>query len=47
MKAWIGKSVLIIGILHSVFGFIVFRDILAELGRELFLNTVARSKVTR
>ncbi len=40
MKVWIGKSVLFIGIVHSAFGFIVFRDILAELGRELLLNTV-------
>ena len=40
MKAWIGKSVLFIGIIHSVFGFIVFRGIIAEFGRELLLNTV-------
>ena len=40
MKVWIGKSVLLIGIAHSVFGFIVFRGILAELAGELLLNTV-------
>ncbi|MGD9367226.1 MAG: DUF6463 family protein [Desulfobacteraceae bacterium] len=40
MKVWIGKSVLVIGIVHSVYGFIVFRGILAELCRELLLNTV-------
>ncbi|HID28631.1 MAG TPA: hypothetical protein EYP19_01355 [Desulfobacterales bacterium] len=40
MKVWIGKSVLVIGILHSVFGFIVFRGVLAELGKELLFNTV-------
>lgn len=40
MKIWIGKSIIFIGIVHSVFGLIVFRDILAELSRELLLNTV-------
>jgi hypothetical protein len=40
MKAWIGKSVFIIGILHSIFGLVVFRGILGGLLREGLLNTV-------
>jgi hypothetical protein len=40
MKRWIGKSVLVIGIVHTIYGFIVFRGIIAGLGRELLLNTV-------
>ena len=40
MKVWIGKSVLFIGIIHLGFGFIFFRYILAELGREMLFNTV-------
>lgn len=40
MQAWIGKSVVFIGIVHSVFGFVVFRSTLAELVREGLVNTV-------
>jgi hypothetical protein len=40
MKAWIGKSVLVIGILHSIFGFVVFRGILGDLVGEGLFNTV-------
>jgi hypothetical protein len=40
MQAWIGKSILIIGVVHSVFGFVVFRSVLAEIAREGFVNTV-------
>ncbi len=40
MKVWIGRSVIVIGMVHSVFGFIAFRDILVELGKELLLNSV-------
>jgi hypothetical protein len=32
MKIRIGKAILVVGFLHSVFGFIVFLGILAELG---------------
>lgn len=40
MRAWIGKSIIFIGIVHSVFGFVVFRSILAELVSEGLINTV-------
>ncbi len=40
MKSWIGKSIAAIGVIHCVFGLIVFRKTLAELGREGFWNTV-------
>ena len=29
MRAWIGKSIILIGIVHSIFGFVVFRDEIA------------------
>lgn len=40
MKAWIGKSIVAIGVIHCMFGSIVFRKTLAELSREGFWNTV-------
>jgi hypothetical protein len=40
MKAWIGKSLLVIGALHSIFGFVVFRGVLGDLVREGLFNTV-------
>lgn len=40
MHAWIGKSVVFIGIVHTVFGFVVFRSTLAELVRDGLVNTV-------
>ncbi len=40
MKAWIGKSIIIIGIIHSVFGFVVFRSTISEIFGEGLLNTV-------
>jgi hypothetical protein len=40
MKAWIGKSVFIIGLLHSVGGFSMFWNVLGEIAGEGFLNTV-------
>lgn len=40
MHAWIGKAIIFIGIVHSVFGFVVFRSTLAELVREGLVNTV-------
>ncbi len=42
MQAWIGKSIIFIGIVHSVFGFVVFRSILAELVSDGLINTVNR-----
>ncbi|MGQ0542908.1 MAG: DUF6463 family protein [Blastocatellia bacterium] len=40
MRSWIGKSVIFIGIVHSVFGFVVFRSTLADLVNEGLVNTV-------
>lgn len=40
MKCWIGKSIMFIGAVHSAFGFIGFRQTLAELLREGLINTV-------
>jgi len=40
MYAWIGKSIIFIGGVHSVFGFVVFRSTIAELASEGVINTV-------
>ncbi len=40
MQVWIGKSIMIIGAIHSAFGFVVFRSILAEIIGEGLVNTV-------
>ncbi len=40
MQAWIGKSIIFIGIVHSLFGFVVFRSTLAGLLRDGLVNTV-------
>lgn len=40
MQAWIGKSIIFIGIVHSIFGFVVFRATLAEIITDGVLNTV-------
>ncbi len=40
MKAWIGKSLLVIGLLHSIFGFVVFRGVLGDLVRDGLFNTI-------
>ncbi len=40
MKAWIGKSVIAIGLIHSIFGLVVFRPTIATLLDERLLNTV-------
>jgi hypothetical protein len=42
MKKWVGKSLIGIGILHTIFGFVFFWGILAELAGEMFLNTIDR-----
>lgn len=42
MKIWIGRAILVIGLLHSLFGFVAFRGILAEIWSELLFNTVDR-----
>jgi hypothetical protein len=40
MKAWIGKSLIGIGIIHSLFGFAVFSAIISVLISEGLFNTV-------
>jgi polyferredoxin len=40
MQAGIGKSIIVIGGIHSAFGFVVFRSTLAEIIREGLVNTV-------
>jgi len=40
MKAWIGKSIIVIGILHSIVGLVAFRDILLLLINERLFNTI-------
>lgn len=40
MQVWIGKSIMIIGAIHTAFGLAVFRSTLAEIFREGFVNTV-------
>jgi hypothetical protein len=40
VKRWIGRSIVAIGLLHTVFGLIAFRDILAVWLREGIMNTV-------
>jgi hypothetical protein len=40
MKTWIGKSVIVIGILHTVVGIIVFYDALSIIISERLFNTI-------
>lgn len=40
MKIWIGKSVIVIGILHTVVGIIVFYNVLFLLISERLFNTI-------
>lgn len=40
MRAWIGKAIVIIGIIHSAFGFAVLHSTLAEIVSEGLVNTV-------
>lgn len=40
MKTWIGKSIVVIGIIHTVFGLVVFRGIFETLFSEGLFNTV-------
>lgn len=41
MKAWTGKSIIIIGILHSIVGVAAFHDILILLFNERLFNTIS------
>lgn len=40
MKVWIGKTVALIGIIHTVFGFFVFWNVIGEIIAEGFFDTV-------
>ncbi len=40
MKAWIGKSLIAIGMIHTVFGFVFMRTTLGVLVSEGLVNTV-------
>lgn len=40
MKNWIGLSIMVIGIIHSLFGMVFLNETLAELLREGLFNTV-------
>ncbi len=45
MKTWTGKSIVIIGILHSIVGLTVFRDIFFILFSERLFNTISLKSV--
>lgn len=40
MKNWIGKSIIIIGVIHTGLGLVFFRDIVSQWIREGLFNTV-------
>jgi hypothetical protein len=40
MKAWIGKAIIAVGVIHNIFGFVVFRKTLMSLFQEGLFNTV-------
>lgn len=40
MKAWIGKSLVAIGIAHTIVGILLFRSVLAVLVKEGLINTI-------
>jgi len=44
MKAWIGKTIMAIGVLHTLVGIFAFRARLGDLAREGLVNTIGRSE---
>jgi len=42
MKKWIGKSLLVIGIIHTVFGIVVYQGVICELAKEFLINSIGR-----
>jgi len=40
MYVWIGKAVIFIGIVHSIFGFVVFRSEISQIFSEGLVNSV-------
>lgn len=41
MHAWIGKAFVFIGIVHSIFGFVIFRSTIADFIGDGILNSVS------
>ena len=41
MRIWIGRSLIVIGLIHSIFGLVTFHKIVADLAREMLLNTIS------
>lgn len=41
MKAWIGKTLVVIGVAHSIVGLITFHPVLVSMLREGLVNTMA------
>lgn len=42
MKNWIGKSLLIIALIHTIFGLIVYHGVLSDLVNEFLVNSIGR-----
>ena len=40
MRAWIGKSLVAIGTIHSIYGFVFFRKIIGQFAGERFFNAL-------
>jgi len=40
MRCWIGKFIFIIGLIHTILGFLFFRSVLSTIIREGLVNTV-------
>lgn len=43
MKAWVGKSVVAIAVVHFLFGLVMFGDLIAPAVREGFFNTIGEA----
>jgi hypothetical protein len=39
-RAWIGKSLISIGVIHSIFGIVVFHKIIGDIVAEMLMNTI-------
>ena len=45
MKVWIGRSLLVIGVIHIGFGFVFYHEVLYKLANEFFVNSIGRDSV--
>ncbi|MCX5807756.1 MAG: DUF6463 family protein [Proteobacteria bacterium] len=43
MKAWIGKSLMAIGLIHQIYGLVAYHKVVFQFAGELLFNTVGRS----